>query len=208
MEALGAHAIDLGENPANWVLNVLSSDSCNGDLAESYTNSDLFADLKDQLAQWKSNPDPGALVSFDSEFACPARTRQHLANQRLATIYWRSPTYNRKFFVARHCKIFAAELPSLTFAASTRHSFQNGGFFNHIFCAGFRVHSKPKRGVFYGERNESEIRGYLPFLYHCWNSCNYQCASSHDTSAGYVLQTQSSRCRGLFFDGLGARKLW
>lgn len=94
MEAQGAHAIDLGENPANWVLSVLSSDSCSTGLAGSYTNSDLFSGLKDELYQWKSNPDPDALVSYESEFACPARTRQKLANRRLATIYWRSPTYN------------------------------------------------------------------------------------------------------------------
>lgn len=96
MEERGAPAIDLGENPANWVLNVLSSGRCNGDLADLYKKSDLFANLKDQLARWKSNPDPEGRISFESEYACPASKRRHLANSRLATIYWRSPSYNRK----------------------------------------------------------------------------------------------------------------
>lgn len=117
METRGAHAIDLGENPANWVLGVLSSDSCSSDLADSYANSDLFAELKDQLFQWKTNPDPDAQVHFESEFACPARIRQKLANQRLATIYWRSPTYNRKSIRRSQLALVAAQ-SLLTFPLS------------------------------------------------------------------------------------------
>lgn len=97
MEARGAHPIHIGENPANWVLSVLPSSDCSVDLAQAYAQSQLFADLKAEIALRKSNPDPKDKVAFDSVFACPARARQKLANSRLATIYWRSPTYNRMF---------------------------------------------------------------------------------------------------------------
>lgn len=93
-EARGAHAIDLGENPSNWVLKVISDNAANVDLAASFVDSELFATLKRELSEWKTNPDPESRISFSSKFACPAKTRQNLANSRLATIYWRSPTYN------------------------------------------------------------------------------------------------------------------
>lgn len=93
-EARGAHAIDLGENPANWVLTVLSSGDCKVDLAQSYLHSEQFQSLKAEIAERKNSPDPENKVSYSSQFACPSRMRQNLVNQRLRIIYWRSPTYN------------------------------------------------------------------------------------------------------------------
>lgn len=92
-ETLGANAIDLGENPANWVLTVISSNDAES-LAESYIKSAQHGSLKNEISAWKSDPDPQAQITFSSEFACPAKTRQNLANRRLAKIYWRSPAYN------------------------------------------------------------------------------------------------------------------
>lgn len=85
---------DLGENPANWVLTVISSDDCKGDLAELYSNSEQFKTLRADIARQMENPDPKAKISYAHEFACPSRIRQNLVNRRLRIIYWRSPTYN------------------------------------------------------------------------------------------------------------------
>lgn len=93
-ESLGAPRIELGENPANWMLRVMSNDSV-GDLAHHFRLSSLFREIKQQLESIaKSEPSPSQKIQYKSEFATSKRYRQSLVTQRLQTIYWRSPAYN------------------------------------------------------------------------------------------------------------------
>lgn len=93
-EALGASRIELGENPANWMLRVLSEEKL-GDLAKKFRLSSRFRETKEKLeAVAQSEPDPSRRIQFESQFATPKRYRQALVTTRVRTIYWRSPAYN------------------------------------------------------------------------------------------------------------------
>lgn len=92
-ESKGAPKIEIGDNPANWMLRVITSDSM-GDLATTYKESASFARLKEELDQAKVSQAEDLKIEFDSEFAASKGQREHLITQRLRTIYWRSPAYN------------------------------------------------------------------------------------------------------------------
>jgi len=92
-ESNGAEPIELGDNPANWMLRVLDSSGV-GDLAEVYLQSDLFSSLQKELDEIESNQDSSSEIKFDKEFATSFWRRRSLINERLRTIYWRSPSYN------------------------------------------------------------------------------------------------------------------
>ena len=89
----GADPIDVGDNPANWMLRILDN-AADTDYADVYVKSSEHKVLKEQLANVKENPPKELQVQFLSEFAVPAEERQRLMNKRLQTIYWRSPAYN------------------------------------------------------------------------------------------------------------------
>ena len=91
-ERRGANPIDIGDNPANWMLREISSPP--QDLAKVYTDSTEYKLLKGKLAGVKENPTPSLEIAYATEYAAPAESRQKLMNKRLQTIYWRSPTYN------------------------------------------------------------------------------------------------------------------
>jgi hypothetical protein len=94
-EERGGKAISRGENPANWVLSVVSvSSETSSDYATVYEDSDGPRQVKGAINEWKENPDPQKKISYSSEYACSTRTRGLLTNHRLAQIYWRSPAYN------------------------------------------------------------------------------------------------------------------
>jgi hypothetical protein len=59
-----------------------------------YAKSELYTKTKEALARYTANPDPGKKIHFENEFAASAGTRGRLTNNRLTTIYWRSPNYN------------------------------------------------------------------------------------------------------------------
>jgi hypothetical protein len=84
-ETLGAPRINLGDNPANWMLRVITDESM-GDLAEGYENSTEFAALQKELKTMSQSP--------SADMKTNRGVRQRLTNRRLRTIYWRSPTYN------------------------------------------------------------------------------------------------------------------
>lgn len=92
-ESRGAPEIELGDNPANWMLRVLEAPNV-GDLAESYLHSSDCASLAKELDAIASAPDPDLKLSYDSEFAATKKSRRFFVNSRLQTIYWRSPSYN------------------------------------------------------------------------------------------------------------------
>lgn len=91
-ESHGANRIDMGDNPANWMLREIQTEE--RDLAEEYKESSEFAALKRKLAEVRLNPVPSLEVTFPTQFATPSEVRQKLMNKRLQTIYWRSPAYN------------------------------------------------------------------------------------------------------------------
>lgn len=92
-ESKGGTPIELGDNPANWILRVVQ-DPKMGDLAETYTNSDERNALLEELAGLVEDPDPDTKVVVENVFAVSRATRQLLVTGRLRTIYWRSTTYN------------------------------------------------------------------------------------------------------------------
>jgi hypothetical protein len=104
-EKHGASRIDIGDNPANWMLREIESSSNPKDLAEEYKNSSQFATLQRQLAELKLCLIPSLEITFRTRFASRAETRQRLMNKRLQTIYWRSPAYNRSRLLV--CTIIA-----------------------------------------------------------------------------------------------------
>eukprot|EP00980_Cylindrotheca_fusiformis_P012581 scaffold3084_cov144-Cylindrotheca_fusiformis.AAC.29 len=94
-EERGASRIDIGDNPANWMLREIESKDNAKDPADEYEHSSFFAALQRQLVEVKQSLVPSLEVTYASRFACSAETRQRLMNKRLQTIYWRSPAYNR-----------------------------------------------------------------------------------------------------------------
>lgn len=92
-ESRGMPAISLGENPANWMLRVITSQDDDG-LVKEYLLSTDYCELKAELESLKDNPKESAHVVYDSEFANSGVRRRELINRRLRAIYWRSPTYN------------------------------------------------------------------------------------------------------------------
>lgn len=92
-ESRGAEQIALGENPANWMLRVITSDE-QQDLAAVYLRSDEHAKLQADLFGIKNSQDPNQKIEYNSEFAASKNRRRALINHRLQLIYWRSPTYN------------------------------------------------------------------------------------------------------------------
>lgn len=88
----GAKHIQRGENPANWVLTVMTSGAI--DYAAEYLKSELLTKAKGLIAASKENPSPDTELSYDSEHARLRKDRYRLTSQRLMLIYWRSPNYN------------------------------------------------------------------------------------------------------------------
>lgn len=92
-EQCGADPIELGDNPANWMLREMASPRT-GDLAAKYLDCLLYVDLMAQLDELHGTPIPEAKIEFESDFATSGWTRRAQINRRLRTIYWRSPAYN------------------------------------------------------------------------------------------------------------------
>lgn len=68
---------------------------CKENPADTYATSPEFAKLKKQLAKVKVDPPKELEIFYPSEFAVGEGERRRLMNNRLATIYWRSPTYSQ-----------------------------------------------------------------------------------------------------------------
>ena len=88
-----ATQIELGDNPANWMLRVLQDEKM-GDLAQVWKESPEFAALEEELTTLSESPSADTKIEYESKFGTSRGGRQLLTNQRLRTIYWRSPTYN------------------------------------------------------------------------------------------------------------------
>mmetsp|Transcript_13283 Transcript_13283/g.25371 ORF Transcript_13283/g.25371 Transcript_13283/m.25371 type:complete len:746 (-) Transcript_13283:283-2520(-) len=103
-ENLGTSTMNKGENPATWMLNVLSENiMVSGvndqedeplDFAKAWENSSNKVDLQKQLSEAGETQDPNLKIEYDTQFAASWYQRDTLMAQRLVTIYWRSPAYN------------------------------------------------------------------------------------------------------------------
>jgi hypothetical protein len=83
----------LGENPANWMLRVITTEE-QQDLPDKYLASPEYAELQREIELTRKTAKESLHVTFDSEFASSGSRRRKLINGRLRAIYWRSPTYN------------------------------------------------------------------------------------------------------------------
>lgn len=93
-EGLGAPPISVGENPANYMLDVMARTDM-GDFAERWLESENGRKTKDELDEMKGRvPDPTKKLEYETEFAAPRGTRSNMITRRLRLIYWRSPAYN------------------------------------------------------------------------------------------------------------------
>ena len=93
-EACGAPEINRGENPANWMLTVITSETQDTDFAEEFAASSEFKELKARIQKAIDEREPNMEIKFDEKFAAPAKDRRKLVNERIRTVYWRSPAYN------------------------------------------------------------------------------------------------------------------
>ena len=90
-ESKGAPRIEVGENPANWMLRVISR---MGDLSATYRDSEECTQVMQDLHRLKETQVPDTEIKYESVYAVSQVRREELVNARLRTIYWRSPTYN------------------------------------------------------------------------------------------------------------------
>ncbi|GKY96133.1 hypothetical protein MPSEU_000573400 [Mayamaea pseudoterrestris] len=93
LESKGAAPIELGDNPADWMLRVLDSGK-GGDMADLFASSSQLETLLSEIDRIHNNPDPELKLQYRSEYPTTARRRRILISRRLNLIYWRSPTYN------------------------------------------------------------------------------------------------------------------
>jgi len=110
-ERHGANRIDIGDNPANWMLREIQSSDNPIDLADAYNRSGEYRKLKAGLADVRDSQIDELEIMFPTKFAAPSELRQRLMNKRLQTIYWRSPAYNLSRLLV--CSVIAFILGSV-----------------------------------------------------------------------------------------------
>jgi len=91
-ESKGCTPIELGDNPANWMLRVLETSAKN--LVAAYLESKECASIAKKVDDIQNCLDPEMRIQYQNEFACTKLKRFREISRRLRIIYWRSPTYN------------------------------------------------------------------------------------------------------------------
>jgi ABC-type cobalamin/Fe3+-siderophores transport system ATPase subunit len=135
-ELLGADPIDVGENPANWMLNVVAADGTPRDYAEEFVNSRNYSEMNQRIRVSIDDVTPEDEIIFDTEYATTPRQRQSLTNKRFLTIYFRSPAYNLSRIVISVCiafilgSVFLANIHPVNFSET-----QIGSIFSTIFIS-------------------------------------------------------------------------
>ncbi len=84
-ECEGAVPIELGDNPANWILRVMQDEDL-GDLAQIYKASEPFNAISQEIDDLTRDANPEHRIQYDSKFATSYLYRQHHVNKRLSTI--------------------------------------------------------------------------------------------------------------------------
>ena len=93
-ESKGAPEISLGENPANWMLRVITSPEMKN-LTETYLHSQEYFTLRQEQDVIVNNHDEFMKIEYHSEFATSTSRRRELVDRRLQLIYWRSADCDR-----------------------------------------------------------------------------------------------------------------
>jgi hypothetical protein len=93
-EARGAPEINRGENPANWMLTAITSEMDGTDFAEDFAASPEFETLKRKIQKETDDRNPNLKITYEEKFAATGKERRALVNDRIRTVYWRSPAYN------------------------------------------------------------------------------------------------------------------
>lgn len=84
-ECEGAIPIELGDNPANWILRVMQDEDL-GDLTTVYKNSKVFEAITEEIEGATRGANPENRIHYDSKFATNYIYRQFQVNKRLRTI--------------------------------------------------------------------------------------------------------------------------
>ena len=110
-ESHGARRIEVGDNPANWMLREMQSPENPNDMADEYVKTEEYKLLKESLKEVRETQIEALEITFPTKFAAPPELRQRLVNKRLQTIYWRSPAYNLSRLLV--CSVIAFILGSV-----------------------------------------------------------------------------------------------
>ena len=94
-ESYGANPIEYGENPAAWMLRAQTAGAAaDVDWIEAFKNSENYQKLRSQIDAASESPDESKKLHFDEAYPTTKKERMNLMNQRVITIYKRSPSYN------------------------------------------------------------------------------------------------------------------
>jgi len=95
-EDRGATPIEYGENPAAWMLRAYAGEQATAgvDYAEIYKSSEQYIALNSQIQSIGASPDETKKIYFEGTFSTEYKERLKLMNNRILTIYKRSPAYN------------------------------------------------------------------------------------------------------------------
>jgi ABC-2 type transporter len=94
-EARGAKPIEFGENPAAWMLRAYSGEQAGEmDYAELYKLSNQYSELLQKIKTMEENCNEENCIHYDSPFSTTYKERLQFTNQKITTIYKRSPAYN------------------------------------------------------------------------------------------------------------------
>ena len=81
-ESLGATPIQIGENPADWMLTVITSDNKNGiDYVDAFTESSNYQSMQDKIQNIidVDGKDQEKKIVFATEYAADKSTRRGLS---------------------------------------------------------------------------------------------------------------------------------
>ena len=103
-EGLGATPMNVGENPATWMLNVLgehisvkneaSGEDEDLNFATAWKESSNSVEVSKRLTEITETKEEEMEIKFEDTYAVGWLKRDNLMGNRLVKIYWRSPTYN------------------------------------------------------------------------------------------------------------------
>jgi len=93
--------IQIGENPATWMLTTIGAGSSPGgdskpfDYAASYSQSKLRKECLDQITSFNAHAAEENKITYPSKYATSRKKQNTAVLRRMLRIYWRSPSYNR-----------------------------------------------------------------------------------------------------------------
>jgi len=103
-EGLGATPMNVGENPATWMLNVLGEhisikNEASGEdeelnFATAWKESSNSVEVSKRLTEITETKEEEMEIKFEDTYAVGWLKRDNLMGNRLVKIYWRSPAYN------------------------------------------------------------------------------------------------------------------